>query len=203
MTEDADQRIIDAAVTAAGLNARYAQPHRRYHTRVHVEHVLEEIESLEPPDESRLALRLAAWFHDAIYAPGRDDNENRSAHLAQETLEVVGGSPQLRDEVARMVELTTMHLPAEGDVAGAVLCDADLSILGSDSTTYASYARWIREEYDLIPDDTFRSGRAQILRRFLDRPTLFHTDLGRQRWEQAARNNISQEIEQLDGAFDE
>lgn len=199
MTADPDQRLIDAAVTAAGLDARYAQPHRRYHTRVHVEHVLNEIDALGPPADSRLPLQLAAWFHDAIYAPGRDDNENRSAHLAQETLEVVGGSPKLRDEVARLVELTTMHLPADSDVAGAVLCDADLSILGSDSPTYTRYARWIREEYDLIPDETFRSGRAQILRRFLDRPTLFHTEAGRQRWEQAARSNLSQEIEQLEG----
>jgi predicted metal-dependent HD superfamily phosphohydrolase len=193
-----DERLIAEAVTAAGLNARYDQPHRKYHTRTHVENVLHQIDTLDPPPSSLVAVRLAAWFHDAIYAPGRDDNEHRSAHLAQDTLEVVGGSPELRDEVARLIELTTTHEPAENDTSGAILCDADLSILGSDPSQYAAYARWIREEYALIPDDLFQPGRAAILRSFLERPTLFHTAVGRKRWEQTARRNLAEEIAGLE-----
>ena len=200
MTITEDSQTVEAAVIAAGLSARYAQSHRRYHTRVHVDHVLQAIDELSPEPSDRLALQLAVWFHDAIYAPGRTDNEERSAHLAVETLEVIGVSPDVRREVSRLITLTATHLPDAGDEPGAVLCDADLSILASPREQYAKYARWIREEYELIPDDDFRSGRAAILRRFLERPTVFHTDIGRSRWESAARSNIRNEIENLEAA---
>lgn len=200
MTTTEDATIVEAAITAAGLDARYAQPHRRYHTRVHVEHVVRAIDDLAPAPESLVALHLAAWFHDAIYAPGRTDNEERSAHLAAETLEVIGASPVLRDEVSRLVLLTSTHLPDAGDDAGAVLCDADLSILGSPAEAYAKYTRWIREEYELIPDEAFRAGRVAILRRFVERPTLFHTSAGRHRWEGPARANLGNEIVELEGS---
>ena len=200
MTITEDDQTVEAAVIAAGLNARYSQSHRHYHTRVHVEQVLQSIDELSPQPSDRLALTLAVWFHDAIYAPGRTDNEERSAHLAVETLEVIGVSPDVRREVARLITLTATHLPDAGDVPGAVLCDADLSILASPSEQYAKYARWIRAEYELIPDDNFRRGRAAILRRFLERPTVFHTDIGRSRWESAARSNIQNEIAKLEVA---
>ncbi len=200
MTITEDDQTVETAVIAAGLDARYAQPHRRYHTRVHVEHVLQEIDELSPKPSDRLALQLAAWFHDAIYAPGRTDNEERSAHLAVETLEVIGVAPDIRREVSRLINLTAAHLPSAGDEPGAVLCDADLSILASPPEQYAKYSRWIREEYELIPDDDFRMGRAKILRRFLERPSLFHTDIGRHRWESAARSNMGSEIDALEQA---
>ena len=50
----------------------------------------------------REAVELAAWFHDAIYEIGRDDNEDRSAELARQLL----ASSPIRDEVARLVLVT-------------------------------------------------------------------------------------------------
>lgn len=75
----------------------------------------------------REAVELAAWFHDAIYDIGRDDNEDRSAELARELLST---SP-VRDEVARLVLATKTHKVSAGDINGAVLSDADLSVLGA------------------------------------------------------------------------
>lgn len=196
-----DEQLIDASVTAAGLGARYSQPHRRYHTAVHVEHVLRTLEELSPLPGDMLSLQLAAWFHDAVYAPGRDDNEERSAFLARDTLELVGGSPALGTEVARLISLTATHDPAPDDRSGAVFCDADLSILGSSQGSYAGYAAAIREEFSLAPDVVFRPGRAKILRQFLQRPQLFHTPTGRERWEASARVNLQREIDELEGTL--
>ena len=75
----------------------------------------------------REAVELAAWFHDAIYQIGRNDNEDRSAELARELL----ASSPIRDEVARLVLVTKSHKVPSDDVNGAVLSDADLSVLGS------------------------------------------------------------------------
>lgn len=191
--------LIDKAVTAAGLRARYSQAHRRYHTLGHVENVLLRIEELSPRHTDLLPIQLAAWFHDAIYAPSRDDNEERSAFLARDTLELVGASPALGTEVARLVILTASHDPTAQDMAGAVLSDADLSILGSSPDDYTRYATAVREEYAFIPDATFCVGRARILRTLLTRPSLYRTEIGQQRWEKTARLNIHREVGSLEG----
>lgn len=192
-------RLIDQAVTAAGLRARYSQAHRRYHTLVHIETVLQRVDELATTDIDLVPIRLATWFHDAIYAPSRDDNEERSAFLARDTLELVGASPALGTEVARLVLLTATHDPTAQDLAGAVLSDADLSILGSAPDEYARYATAVREEYSFIPDATFRAGRAKLLRTFLTRPSLYRTEIAQRRWEKTARLNIRHEVDSLEG----
>lgn len=196
-TERAAQ-LIDAAVTAGGLGPRYTQDHRAYHDLMHVEDVLLRLEQLQPPPEQELALVLAAWFHDAVYQPGQADNEERSAHVAADALEQAGAAPELIDEVMRLVRLTERHQPADGDEVGAILCDADLAVLASDPDRYAEYAAGIRKEYAHVADEDFRRGRAEVLRRLLDSPRIFHTAYGHAQWEDAARANLTAEIRRLE-----
>ncbi|KOV58574.1 hypothetical protein ADL01_37485, partial [Streptomyces sp. NRRL WC-3618] len=189
---------------ADNLIARYQEPQRRYHTLTHLTAVLDHIDVLEralaqagtlAPD---LALvRLAAWFHDAVYAPDRSENEERSARLAERALTEAGVSPAGTAEVARLVRLTVTHAPAPDDLAGQVLCDADLAILAAPPETYAAYTAAVREEYAFVPEDAFREGRAAVLRQLLALPRLFWTPYGTERWEKAARDNITAELERL------
>lgn len=194
-----EARLLDAAVVTGGLGPRYTQPHREYHNLMHIEDVLLRIEELEPPAEHELALALAAWFHDAVYQPGQEDNEDRSAYAAYDALEQVGADPELIAEVVRLIRLTASHEPEDDDPAGAVLCDADLAILAAASDRYAQYATAIRQEYTHVPDVDFRAGRSEALRSFLDRPTIYRTAYGREHWEAAARANMSREIASLEG----
>ncbi len=46
-------RLLDAAVVAGGLGARYTQTHRAYHNLMHIEDVLLRIEELTPPQRAR------------------------------------------------------------------------------------------------------------------------------------------------------
>jgi predicted metal-dependent HD superfamily phosphohydrolase len=48
-----------------------------------------------------------------------------------------------------------------------------------------------------VPEDAGRAGRAAELRSFLDRPALFHTPAGRDRWEAPARANLTRELAAL------
>lgn len=176
------------------LLARWSESHRKHHTVAHLHEVLDAIGELadEGIEFGREAVELAAWFHDAVYEIGADDNEERSAALAREML---AESP-VRDEVIRLVLATKTHKVDDGDVNGAVLSDADLSVLGSDQDRYRAYASAVREEYAAIPDEVFKPARAQILSSLLD-GRIFHTEAGRARWEQQARRNVSDEIAAL------
>ena len=140
------------------------------------------------------AVRLAAWFHDAVYdgRPGWD--EERSAQLAQSRLPRCGVPAARIAEVARLVRLTAAHDTLTGtDRDGAVLCDADLAVLGGDG--YEEYAAAIRQEYAHVLDDLFRQGRAQVLRRLLAVPELFRTPLARELWKERARAHMNAELD--------
>ncbi|WP_030682157.1 hypothetical protein [Streptomyces sp. NRRL B-1347] len=184
----------DPAPYADNLLARWAEPHRRYHTLTHLTAVLDHIDTLEQHAEAPHLVRLAAWFHDAVYAPDRSENEERSARLAERALPEAGLTDEDTAEVARLVRLTVTHDPAEGDRDGEVLCDADLAVLAAPPDAYAAYAAAVREEYAFVPDEAFRQGRADVLRQLLALPRLFRTPHGAAHWEAPARENLSAEL---------
>jgi predicted metal-dependent HD superfamily phosphohydrolase len=186
-------RLRDALVEA------YGAPHRRYHDTRHLAEVLGHLDKLlGGPGTSgvdRDTVLLAAWFHDAVY-DGRPDDEERSAALAESALASCDVPPPLVAEVARLVRLTREHRPAPDDLAGQLLCDADLAILAADPRRYAEYTRDVRAEYAHVDDEAFRAGRAAVLRALLAGP-LFHTTQAREAWEARARANVESELERL------
>ncbi|MFC1433411.1 hypothetical protein ACEZDB_22450 [Streptacidiphilus sp. N1-3] len=179
------------------LLRRWSEPQRRYHTLTHLAAVLDVVDELAEPGEDADAVRLGAWFHDAVYAPDRSENEERSARLAERVLPEAGVPAALVAEAARLVRLTTGHDPAPGDRNGELLCDADLAVLGRDPAAYAAYAAAVREEYGFVPEEAFRAGRAQILEQLLGLPSLFRTAAARARYDAAARSNLGAELDAL------
>ncbi|MFA4083289.1 hypothetical protein ONA92_16435 [Mycobacteroides salmoniphilum] len=176
------------------LLRRWSEPHRRHHDVVHLREVLDAVDLLAQDGAlfDRELVELAAWFHDAVYQIGRADNERQSAELARELL-----PPSIGDEVARLVVLTETHRAEPDDANGAVLSDADLSVLGASADRYLRYVDAVREEYASIPDEVFRPERARVLGALLDKDALFHTGAGRARWEAAARRNVEAELRRL------
>ncbi|MFF0429281.1 hypothetical protein [Streptomyces sp. NPDC004520] len=190
----------DPAPYGRNLLSRWAEPQRRYHTVDHLRAVLDRIDELadQGGEGGELELvRLAAWFHDAVYRPDRSENEERSAALAEKALTEAGLTQHEVTEVARLVRLTTTHDPAPGDLNGETLCDADLAILATDLDTYRGYAAAVREEYGFVPEPAFREGRAAVLRQLLGLPRLFRTPYGAAAWEGRARENLERELAEL------
>ncbi|MGW0711369.1 HD domain-containing protein [Streptomyces sp. NPDC002643] len=182
---------------AANLIARWSEPQRKYHTLDHLTAVLDHIDTLAEYADDPDVVRLAAWFHDAVYLPERSTNEERSARLAERALPEAGVPEAKVAEVARLVRLTVTHAPADDDRNGQVLCDADLAILASAPDAYAAYAAAVREEYGFVPDEVFRRGRAGVLRQLLALPKLFRTPYGEREWERRARENLRRELADL------
>jgi len=186
-----------ARLVAIDLLRRWDEPHRHYHTSRHLEAVLAMVDGFQTLAADAELVRLAAWYHDAIYDPAASDNEERSADLAAVQLTSLGLCADQVAEVARLVRLTRTHRPADMDANGALLCDADLAILASPADEYARYAHAVRAEYAHVPDDAFRAGRSAILLDLLDSPALFHTTPLRHRFEATAHANLRRELAKL------
>ncbi|MBS2966335.1 metal-dependent phosphohydrolase [Actinocrinis puniceicyclus] len=219
MTCAHDDQLVRRWVELAGepaarfgreLISRYREPHRRYHTAEHLARMLDFVDFLEAGAESSgpvprtpsIAVRYAVWFHDAVYqvdGPGSSGpgNEERSARLAGEVLRAMGLPGALAVEVSRLVRCTAEHRVHTTDHDGAVLCDADLAILGSGDRAYRRYAEQIRQEYRAVPEPQFRAGRAAVLRSLLGRIAIYNTARARALLESKARVNIAAELERL------
>jgi len=178
--------LPDHPEPAAVLLAAWSQPHRRYHDLRHLGECLQAATVLGAgPDE-----RLALWFHDAVHTntPGAD--ESASAELVGRLLASLVPSERIA-EVARLVLMTRHHRPQPGDHRGAVVCDADLWVLGAEAGRYAESVRDLRAE-QAIPDRAWtRRRRAQLVER-LSRP-IYYSRPGAGR-EQRARTNLTAEL---------
>ncbi len=175
------------------LLARYGEPHRAYHNLAHIVAMLDELELVR---ESDPAIALAIWFHDAVYDPKAKDNEERSATLAKDSIERIGLPDPLGEQVSDLI-MATRHAVVPVDRAAQLLVDLDLAILGQPEKEFDAYEAGIRREYDWVSQPDFCTGRSKILRSFLDRPSIYATELFRDMYEDVARKNVEQSIEQL------
>jgi predicted metal-dependent HD superfamily phosphohydrolase len=166
-----------------------------YHDLLHLTEVLDRLDRLAAAGAKVRAptVGLAAWFHDAVY-DGAPDDEERSAEWAERAL-----PQEYAAEVARLVRMTVHHRPADDDPSGGALSDADLGILAAPRERYDAYAAGVRADFAHVADEDFRAGRSAVLRDLAAKPSLFHTQQGRDLWESPARANIERELRELGG----
>jgi len=175
----------------------YGEPQRHYHTLQHLRECLahwEAASALAPhPEEVELAL----WFHDAVYEPQRQDNEQRSAEWAHASVLAAGCDSAVAQRVAALVLATAGHEAPAADLDAQLLLDIDLAILGASPARFAEFERQIRAEYSHVPERDFRAGRARVLAGFLARPRIYATQPFRDALEQRARDNLARALAAL------
>ena len=179
------------------VRGRYEEEGRFYHTLEHVRQVLATVERLAPYAEDVAVVKLAAWFHDAVYEPGAADNEARSARTLRQTLQPYPVPAAAVEEAARLILLTEGHEAAADDGNGHVLLDADLAILGAEPAAYRRYTQAIRREFAHVPEEAYRRGRAQVLRHLLAKDPLYYTPPMQEEREARARRNVRHELAML------
>jgi predicted metal-dependent HD superfamily phosphohydrolase len=187
-----------AKAAAAELEARYADPHRRYHDTAHVQAVVRDSAELGRElglsDVDCATLTLAAAAHDVIYdgEPGQD--ERRSAAWIRDHLIRAGVKEIHVARVEALVLATMTHSAPPEDLAALALLDADLAILGADEETYERYRIAVRAEYSALDEATWRAGRSAVLNDLIQRNPLYATEVARARWEQRAKANLAREL---------
>ena len=207
--------------TALGedLLERYEQPHRKYHTSVHLSEMLTALKTLYKRHHTATprAVLLAAWFHDAVYEANPGDDEAASADLARTALTPLASTGFLTNRevtaIAHLIELTASHQLADGieeytsgaltRADAAFFLDADLAILAADSPRYTRYVAGVRAEYAHYAPDAFTRGRAAILQGFLNRTAIYASDTAHLLWDAPARLNLRTELEGYRAALSE
>jgi len=183
------------------LRDAYATPPRAYHHWGHIEAVMQHYAAVatgpgwRQPRETALAL----LFHDAVYEPGRSDNEARSADLARATLARWWPDADLDIErIADLILLTARHgqlRPQDVDADAALLLDCDMAILAAPPAQFEAYDQAIAEEYrDRVPGFLYRINRRRFLRAVLAMPRIFLSDWFHERCDAQARVNLQRAI---------
>lgn len=180
----------------AELEARYSERHRVYHDLRHLAECLAAFAPARALAERPAEVDLALFFHDAVYAKRKNDNEEKSGDLARAELLAAGAPPEVAGRVRELV-LATRHDAVPEGTDAALLVDADLAILGASRERYDEYEAQIREEYSWVPGFMFRTRRAEILRDFLARERLYATDFFAERLEEPARENLRRALVRL------
>lgn len=179
------------------LELAYTQISRKYHNLSHLERMLGQLSAVKGQIKNWDAILFALFYHDAVYEPSGNDNEEQSAALARKRMREIGVMPYTIENCKIAILATKQHFSSDEPDLGYFL-DADLSVLGADWDTYYQYLLQIREEYQQYPDELYISGRKKILENFLSMPSIFKTGYFAKRFEQQARENISLEIQLLE-----
>jgi len=181
---------------SAWLADRYAEEHRAYHDAEHIAESLAWFDRVRDLAERPPELEVALFFHDAIYEPLASDNEARSAEKLRQFGQEAGVPAEAVERIAGLIESTATHDARTGDAA--LLCDIDLAILGASPARYARYEREVRREYAAINEASYRKGRVQVLRGFLERVEIYRTPRLAARLEVQARDNLSSALSALE-----
>ncbi|HEY9132834.1 MAG TPA: N-methyl-D-aspartate receptor NMDAR2C subunit [Dyella sp.] len=179
------------------LLERYAERHRAYHTRQHLEECLAQLADMQSHAERPHELALALWFHDAIYWPRRKDNEAASAAWLTQAAQQAQIEAEAIQRMHALV-MATVHDASPDKTDARLLVDIDLAILGAEPSRFDEYERQIRREYRWVPEPLYRAKRAEVLRRFLDRPAVYVTPWMAGRFEARARGNLDAALRKLE-----
>ena len=176
----------------ASLYHGYSEVQRHYHSIEHIVECLEHLHQIKTHLDDTLSVELAIWFHDVIYNPQANDNEQQSADYMLRMLENVLGSEQIAKIYAWI--LATKAHASTTDTDLAYLLDIDLAILASDPMRFAEYERQIQQEYAWVEPSLYVKKRQQVLRHFLETQPLYQTPFFQKRYERQAKQNLAQAL---------
>lgn len=174
------------------IEACYHEHTRHYHTLDHLNSVLRELLPHQQSLPNWHTIVFAVAYHDAIYNPLKNNNEEKSASLAEKRLTEINYPEAERTRCTQFIQATKKHEPADAETN--LFTDADLAILGSEPEVYRLYAEQIRREYSMYPDFLYKSGRKKVLQHFLRMDNIYKTESFRIRYEAKAKANLETEF---------
>lgn len=178
------------------LEAQYATPKRFYHTLYgHIGDSIREFDFVKSNNKSPV-VESALWFHDSVYDSKSHENEKLSAVWAMPFLMRLGFSSEDIGDIMRLIEFTK-HERSSETPEEMLMSDIDLSILGKSSKIFDNYEKNIRKEYLWVPIEAYKARRIEVLKKFLDRISIYFLPEFTLKYEITARKNMTSSIAKL------
>ena len=148
------------------LLAMWNESHRAYHTQNHLLDLIEQINESKSKFESQKdyeKMILCALFHDCVYDPMRNDNEEKSAEFFLSCCQ---------EKNQDILDIKQMILDTKTHEATTPLSEKfnqlDMSIVERDFDQLLEWENGIKEEYKAY-GDLYKTGRLQFLESLLDK----------------------------------
>lgn len=170
---------------------RYQEAHRAFHTLLHLHQIFLDLDKVECTD----SMAFSVWYHDIIYKPSSNKNEQKSAVHAITALQHLNAPLDLQKNVKTMIEATHNHLSA--DDSSQYFLDADMAILGSAPSDYAKYLKALKVEYKNIPESLYKRGRKRFIMNTLAADRIYKSEHFFQHYEKQARINLTNEMARI------
>jgi predicted metal-dependent HD superfamily phosphohydrolase len=157
------------------LAAKYGEGHRRYHVLLHISFCLEMFDLFRHLAKNPDAVELAIFYHDFFYdigVPSRQNEEKSALLLVQHMTEWGCRFDDLYNTMSAVLATTHDHKLHTDD--NRLIVDIDLAGLGQPWEVFLENNRNVREEYKDVPEDKFREGNGEVLRRFYEKTPLYH-----------------------------
>ncbi|MDX2173338.1 MAG: adenylyltransferase/cytidyltransferase family protein [Bacteroidota bacterium] len=136
----------------------YEEPHRFYHTTQHLIEVITNLNKHQVFDDE---LFLAAVYHDAIYDPKANDNEEQSANLFIKHALNSKLSKHSIKEIEQLILDTKKH-QASSDKSKQFI-DADLEILNQPLSKLIEFEHQIFKEFQFVDYTIYQPKRVEVL----------------------------------------
>ncbi|HRX92952.1 MAG TPA: DUF5706 domain-containing protein, partial [Chitinophagaceae bacterium] len=148
MGENNQQLLKEAKNAVSELFNNKVSESVKFHTLKHTEEVVAASQKMadfyQIPPEDYLALSTAAWFHDTGFSGGQaKDHESVSIQIATDFLQKQGATQDFIEKVIGCINATRMPQNPRS-IIEMIICDADLSHLGSEN--FKEKSRLLRDE---------------------------------------------------------
>ncbi|MEX2673205.1 MAG: hypothetical protein WD294_13965 [Phycisphaeraceae bacterium] len=175
---------------------RMSEPHRHYHTPVHVLSMFSWADRLGMVLSD--AQTLAIWCHDVIWESDAEDdrNEQRSADWLIAEARTLELDEAVASEAAEAIRWTATHLTPEVPAAVAPVLDLDLAGFASEASVFRTQSAAVRKEMGHFDDAAFAAGTVKFFHALLARDRLYRTEAA-QVLEAPARAALTQEVHRL------
>lgn len=178
------------------LVMHYQQSHRHYHNLTHLYECFLWFDTIKNqlcyPD----LVAIALFYHDIIYNPKSNTNEQDSSDTMQLDLKGILSDQKL--SIIDVFILATKHhinpLSDEYKSDLDYLLDIDLAILGSHSDRFDEYNHQIRQEYAWVNGLIYHFKRKSVLRAFYQRDRIYLTEYFYNTLETKAKENLKRQL---------
>ncbi|HEY5749457.1 MAG TPA: HD domain-containing protein [Chryseolinea sp.] len=166
---------------------------RKFHTIDHTAGVVRACSTLAShyatPEMEMEALLTAAWFHDTGYVRGGANHEQESVKIAFGFLNDFNLPPEFYFKIEGLISATKLSVRPVG-LLEEILCDADLSHLGS--ADYETWSLLLKKESELVTGKsiTLEAWNRQNILFF--KKHAYYTRYAREYWEPVKQINLTQ-----------